>query len=247
MNATLATVTDTPHSLPSAEALPGPGAGVVPDPVAEAGEDAVLVIDGQARTVSQVLAAITAGTISGAALDPPARRQVVEQLDSQGLDAAQIATRLGVTERTIRRDREVRRAQQAIAPSLTLTHEVLGEFYRLTMLSVQRLSAMASDPHTPPYARLWAEDTASRTYARFVEAARKLDHLPRIDPRPRNDRIPNGSQGEATHAPVGAGTQCDAVAADWPEDEAQLPPEVRELNTLLRDMRTLNDIGKRMK
>ena len=65
----------------------------------------------------------------------------------------------------------------ALRPELGLGDELLGEFEQVTYASVARLTRLARDPGNPPYARLYAEDAASRIYQRFVETARKLSYV----------------------------------------------------------------------
>lgn len=193
-------------------------------------DDAAVVVEGVPRRLGDVLAALAEGTLIGATLSTRARRHVVDRLESEGWDTPEMARRLGVAERTIRRDRERLRAERAVTPSLTLTHQVLGEFYRLTMLSVQRLTRLAMDSRTPPYARLWAEDTLGRAYARFVDAARRLEHL-------APPRTPQPSPAASDVGPPPPQRQ----------DEGPLPPSVRQLNALLSDMRSLDQIGARLR
>ena len=44
-----------------------------------------------------------------------------------------------MSERTVRRDRSAARKDDAIAPDIYLGDELLGEYHRLTMASIQRL------------------------------------------------------------------------------------------------------------
>lgn len=105
------------------------------------------------------------------------RQRIVAHLVTQGYRNDEIALFLRVSERTVRRDRAAVRELEAMRPTLTLGDELLGEFESFTLGSVARLTRLACDPSAAPYARLWAEDAASRIYDRFLRAARDLDYL----------------------------------------------------------------------
>lgn len=60
-------------------------------------------------------------------------------LTTDGFSSSEIGSLLKMSERTVRRDRSAARKDDAIAPDIYLGDELLGEYHRLTMASIQRL------------------------------------------------------------------------------------------------------------
>jgi hypothetical protein len=130
-----------------------------------------------APPVTEIVQRIHEGALAAADLDPALRRQCVVHLTARGFATTEIAELLAITDRTVRRDREAIRKEEALEPSLTLGDELLGEFQRLASASVQRLTRMAADHSAPAFARLWAEDAIARIYQRFIETLRRLGYI----------------------------------------------------------------------
>ncbi len=158
--------TDAPVAAPGC--APGDAAGNAPghspsdasgDMPSDAAGDAVALEDiGVARLVQE----IHAGRIQADSLSAELRRQCVGHLTIEGCATSDIAALMRVPERTIRRDRAMVRREEAVGPSLTLGDELLGEYQRFTLASVQRLTRMCNAAEEPAYARLWAEEAISR-------------------------------------------------------------------------------------
>lgn len=127
--------------------------------------------------VEELLSRIDTGEVSCEELPADLRRQCVSHLTESGCSSSEIARRLKVTERTIRRDRAAARREGAISPEPNMGDELLGEFQRLTYQSIQRLTRLSHDPQTPAYARLQAEEAIARTYRRLIETARELGYF----------------------------------------------------------------------
>lgn len=125
----------------------------------------------------RVVDLVSRGDMYAADYTPEVRRKCVAYLIEQGYSSSDMAETLHCSERTIQRDRAHLRSQDAIAPSTELGDELLGELHRLTLASVQRLTRMAGDRHHPPYVRLWAEQTISKQYARFLDTAANLGYI----------------------------------------------------------------------
>jgi len=152
-----------PLAEPGAAALHEPGAA----PMIEPG----------AAPIIEIVRRLQEGALVPADLDPALRRQCVMHLTVLGFSTSEIAELLTIADRTVRRDRAAIRREEALEPSPTLGDELLGEFQRLALASVQRLTRMAADHSTPAYARLWAEDAIARIYQRFLETVRRLGYL----------------------------------------------------------------------
>lgn len=119
------------------------------------------------------------GEVQVEQLTPALRQRCVEHLTLGGYSNSDIAALLKISERTVTRDRTAIRRDGALSTTPELGNELLGEYQRLTLASIQRLTRLASDSATPPYARLWAEDAVTRVYQRFMETARRLGYLER--------------------------------------------------------------------
>lgn len=127
-------------------------------------------------TVAELVRRISDGAVDVDDLPPDLRRECVSHLTVEGFSSSEIAVLLKMSDRTVRRDRAAARQDDAIVPDLYLGDELLGEYHRLTLASIQRLTRLARDADTPPYARLWAEESMSRCYQRLIEIARKLNY-----------------------------------------------------------------------
>lgn len=132
---------------------------------------------------AELLRRVRDGQLPGSQMSAPARRRVVELLDQRGETTGEIAHVLGVTERTLRRDREAIRSELALPPHGDLNDQLMGEYYRETIGSLQRLRRLACSEDTSAAVRVWAEDAIGRIYHRFLDAARRLRHLPLSQPR----------------------------------------------------------------
>jgi hypothetical protein len=126
------------------------------------------------------------GSIEPGQLTGRQRRQCVEHLTEAGFTNEQVARFMRVCVRTVRRDRARLRRLHAVHPGVELGDQLLGEFGRQTDAALQRLTRLATDPNTPAYARLWAEESISRISHRYFEAARRAGYIEGGDRRIRN-------------------------------------------------------------
>lgn len=127
--------------------------------------------------MAALVRALCDGQVRAEDLSLDDRRCCVDHLTFEGFSNSEIAELMHTTERTVRRDRVAARGEHAIRPDRQLGDELLGEFHRIVLASVRRLVRMAHDPQTPPYARLWAEESMVRNYQRLIEMARKLRYF----------------------------------------------------------------------
>ncbi len=140
--------------------------------------DAVIGVIGEDATpVDELVRQIHAGQVPVARLPVEVRRRCVRQLTCDGYSTVEIAHLLHMGESSVRRDRATIRKDEALAPGRKLGDELLGEFQRIALASVQRLTRLANTPDAPPFARLWAEESMNRIYQRFIETVKRLDYL----------------------------------------------------------------------
>lgn len=167
-------------------------------PLAAPSDDAPLAPPAtETADIAQLIQQVHAGNVDAATLTIEVRRQCVACLTTDGFSSLDIAQLLRLPERTIRRDRAANRQDEAISPSLTLGDELLGEFQRFTLASIQRLTRLCRNEEIAPYARLWAEESISRIYRRFLDAARLLHHVDNTDRRLRRQRDCDPAEQEA--------------------------------------------------
>ena len=114
-----------------------------------------------------------------AVADVPAklRQHCIDHLTHEGFTNGEIARIIGIHERTVRRDRQAFRRDHAVQPQLALGDELVGEFERIILHSVQRLIRLCRDGDVPPYARLWAEEAIARNYQRLIDTTRRLNYF----------------------------------------------------------------------
>lgn len=105
------------------------------------------------------------------------RQRCVDHLTLEGFASGEIAELMKISERTVRRDRAAIRRDHAVEPDLRLGDELLGEFQRIILASIQRLVRLARDPETPAYARLWAEESIVRMYQRLIDTAQRMNYI----------------------------------------------------------------------
>lgn len=126
---------------------------------------------------AEVLGRLDQGTLSAESLTVPMRQRCVCHLTHRGYSSSEIASRLKLNQRTVRRYREAARREEAMTPDEQTPREMMGEFRRMTYQSIGLLRRMSYDPQTPAYARLWAQEAIGRTYKRFIDTARSMGYL----------------------------------------------------------------------
>lgn len=129
------------------------------------------------QPVDELVRRLHGGEVAVSQLPRAVRCECIEHLAGEGFTTSQIAQVLGVSDRTVRRDRAVFRRRHAVAPDRRLGDELFGEYYRLTLASIQRLTRLACDPETPAYCRVWAERAIGASYQRLIETAHRLHYL----------------------------------------------------------------------
>ena len=136
----------------------------------EAGRDTGLLIP-------ELIEQIHSGQVDVDSLAPDIRQQCVGHLVLEGFRNTEIAQLMRVSERTVTRDRVAVRRDDALAPDSRLGDQLLGEFEKMTMGAVQRLTRLAGDTQNPAYARLWAEEAIVRIYQRLIDTVHRLHYF----------------------------------------------------------------------
>ena len=130
-----------------------------------------------ALSVHDLIQELSAGRRSADDLLPAQRRLCVDHLTDEGFTNTDIARVLRVSARTVTRDRLAARRDHAVQPDCYLGDELLGEYERLTLVGIARLTRLTRDSDTPAYARLWAEEAIHKMYQRFIDTAHRLKYL----------------------------------------------------------------------
>lgn len=130
------------------------------------------------RTVVDLLRAVQAEEINGQALSGEDRRRTVEHLWAEGYGVSETAQVLGISERTIQRDRRVIREANAIERSPGLVSEVVGNLFRQAESSISRLRRLSRDRETPHAVRVDCEKACWAVSREFVESLQSLGYLP---------------------------------------------------------------------
>jgi len=123
-----------------------------------------------------ILRKLKSGEFSDNKLTPPQRRPVVEWLLLQGMTNHEIADLIGMSEKTISRDRQEIRRDNAMAPSPRLVAEFMGEYRVQLDASVSRLRRIERDPASSPTVRVDAAKEAVNLLDRFVARLHSLGY-----------------------------------------------------------------------
>lgn len=121
------------------------------------------------RTTMDLIRALRDGTASGKQLSQNQRQSCVEMLALEGMQTSEIADLIGRCDRTIRRDLQQIRTENALHPSDGLGPEILGEYRTRVESSVSRLHKLQRDPNATITDKITAVRSAVEIYDRFVE------------------------------------------------------------------------------
>lgn len=128
-------------------------------------------------SAADLLRAITAGQLDPTTLPPDARRRCVEYLNAQGYTVGETALALRTSERTIQRDRARLRKEHAMVPGVALGDELMGELRDTIAASNERLMRLCRDDASPPYVKVWAENTIVKNQLQLIKQARALGYF----------------------------------------------------------------------
>lgn len=130
------------------------------------------------RSVLTLITELRAGTVSGNNLAAIDRRRVVEHLGAEGYTAPEISQVLGISERTVHRDRVFIREAHAVAFRPELLAEQVGQLLRQSEITAGRLRRIARDRDTPPQTRVDAERACFITVRETFQSLQSVGYLP---------------------------------------------------------------------
>ncbi len=137
---------------------------------------------GPRRAVLELMRDVQSGAVDPRNIGPDDRRACVAYLTAEGYTVPEIAQVLKTCDRTVHRDREKVRAENALRPSAGLVTQLVGQLSAEAMTAVQRLRRIGRDKDAPHSARVDAERGAWLVYREFVQSMQRLGYLPTAVP-----------------------------------------------------------------
>lgn len=113
-------------------------------------------------------------------LTPEDRRRCVEVLRGEGYGTAEIAQILSCSERTIRRDLELIRAEHALVQDPRMAEQFIGQLVHEAEISVSRLRRIARESNASAMERLMAEMGAWKVFRELFQSMQSVGYLPRV-------------------------------------------------------------------
>lgn len=130
------------------------------------------------RSVLSVLRDIKTHLVDPKSLGEDARRDCVEELTAEGYSTAEIADILGVTDRTVRRDRERIRAANAVERDPDLEKQFVGDLVRQAEIAISHIRRAARGNDARPADRIAAGRDCWRITRELAETLQALGWLP---------------------------------------------------------------------
>lgn len=130
------------------------------------------------QRVLDLIHRIRAKETNPSSLDAETRRHCVDLLAEQGVSTVDMAQLLGVSERTINRDRTAIREANALTVDPKLPRVVAGEILGHWRASMERLTRAARDRNAPAAVRVDAERCASLVMTQCIGKLQSLGFLP---------------------------------------------------------------------
>ncbi|MCC7146098.1 MAG: hypothetical protein IT443_06600 [Phycisphaeraceae bacterium] len=135
------------------------------------------------RGVLQILREIKTGSLDPKILRAEDRQACVMHLGLEGATVPEMGQLLGVSDRTIARDRRAIQQQHAIHADPALAPLVAGRLMQEAETSNARLRRIGRDPQTPPAVKVASELAAYEVYDKFAQRLQSLGILPQMTPR----------------------------------------------------------------
>ncbi|MDX9911467.1 MAG: helix-turn-helix domain-containing protein [Phycisphaerales bacterium] len=195
------------------------------------------------RSALDAIRAIRENTLSGADLTVEDRRRCVAHLLAEGYSVPEIAEVLGMSERTVQRDKAEVRRGLALEPGLQLAREVIGHLVWTAESQVGHLSRLARDPQAAAAERIECRRLIWTITRECVEQLRLTGFLPSATQRVSADlrvnaALPDLDQLRAIVLDAGLGDDPLALeigrierlisGAMEPHDPGPTPPGPRE-------------------
>lgn len=134
------------------------------------------------RAVLELMRDVQSGAVDPRNIGPDERRACVAYLTAEGYAVPEIAQILKTCDRTVHRDREKTRAENALRPSAGLVLQLVGQLATEAATAVQRLRRIGREKDAPHSARVDAERGAWLVYREFVQSMQRLGYLPMAVP-----------------------------------------------------------------
>lgn len=134
------------------------------------------------RAVLELIREVQSGVLDPRNIGHEERRACVAYLTAEGYTVPEIAQVLRTCDRTVHRDREKIRSENALRPSAGLVSQLVGQLSTEAMTAVQRLRRIGRDKEAPHSARVDAERGAWLVYREFVQSLQRLGYLPTAVP-----------------------------------------------------------------
>lgn len=175
------------------------------------------------RSVVDVISEIKSGAVNGRNLEPETRRECVAYLSAEGLSIPEMAKVLGWNDRTIRRDLELIREQNALKVGDSFAEQMAGELVAEARNCTARIRRAIRDKDAAPADRVEGERAVFQILNDLLARLQSMGYLP---------SIAHKVQAELTHL-VGEPMQfaqmetelaamSDAAALAGPEAAAEL-------------------------
>jgi transposase len=138
------------------------------------------------RGVLEILRDVRSGAISGSSLSIDERRHCVEHLSAEGLGATEIASMLGVSDRTVQRDRSEIHKRNALEHDTALPGQIAGRLMAEVTGAMERMRRVGRDRDCPHSTRVEAERASIEVLDKAVERLQRLGFLPSVGPSTLN-------------------------------------------------------------
>jgi len=189
--------------------------------------------DPSGRSALDLLADIRGHRLSPQSLDAPTRREVAGCLVAEGASTSEIASLLGVSDRTIRRDVEQIRRENALRAGDDFPEQFAGELYETARIEIGRLRRVSRDKNADAPARIAASTGAFEIMNNLASTLKSLGFLPSATQRLHAD---------LTHS-FGPGQTFEDVRREVDRLSA-LPPASEEQARALAD---LGEVAQRVR
>jgi len=132
---------------------------------------------GETQTLA-LLQKIKKGSVDPKSISPVDRQWLVMFLTAEGQSVAEIAHLLGVSDKTIERDRKTIRQGNAISQDPELANIMAGKLFNEAQTCIQRIRKFQRDSHCPPAARIEGERACFQITNDLTERLQSMGHLP---------------------------------------------------------------------
>ncbi len=138
------------------------------------------------RGVLEILRDVRSGAISRSSLSIKDRCHCVEHLSAEGLGATEIASMLGVSDRTVQRDRGEIHKRNALDHDTALPGQIAGRLMAEVTGAMERMRRVGRDRDCPHSTRVEAERASIEVLDKAVERLQRLGFLPSVGPSTLN-------------------------------------------------------------